>query len=311
MSQKRILVLDSLFEDLDVERSVASARGWDVQRWDGSAAALGEADAVVHVRTRIDRDLIARLSRCRVIGRFGVGLDSVDRQAAAEADMAVVNVRDYCIPEMTAHTLGLAFSLERRMGAGWDNARWIDADWQTFARVRPIRGRTRATVIGLGSIGTAVAAALLDLRYQVVAVTARGRTNAERIGLPTVAIEDGLRSADFVFLHAALEPATVNLMDRQRLALMPEGAILVNTARVDLMDQAAVAKALQTKRLGGLGLDARLDTRSPLRAFATDPSVLITPHVGWYSERSARLLREQAVARSIDAYRSAAARKAS
>ncbi len=311
MSQKRMLVLDSLFEDLDVEHSIASARGWDVRRWDGSAAELGEADAVVHVRTRIDRDLIARLSRCRVIGRFGVGLDSVDRQAAAEADMAVVNVRDYCIPEMAAHTLGLAFSLERRIGAGWDNARWIDTDWQTFARVRPIGGRTRATVIGLGSIGTAVAAALLDLRYQVVAVTARGRANAERIGLPTVAIEDGLRSADFVFVHAALEPATVNLVDRQRLALMPAGAILVNTARLDLMDQAAVAQALQTKRLGGLGLDARLDARSPLRAFATDPSVLITPHVGWYSERSARLLREQAVARSIDAYRSAASRKAS
>ncbi len=311
MSQKRMLVLDSLFEDLDVERSVASARGWDVQRWDGSAAALGEADAVVHVRTRIDRDLIARLSRCRVIGRFGVGLDSVDRQAAAEADIAVVNVRDYCIPEMTAHTLALAFSLERRIGASWDNARWIDSDWQTFARVRPIGGRTRVTVIGLGSIGTAVAAALLDLRYEVVAVTARGRANAERIGLPTVALEDGLRSADLVFLHAALEPATVNLMDRERLALMPASAILVNTARLDLLDQAAVAKALETKMLGGLGLDARLDGRSPLRAFAADPRVLVTPHVAWYSERSARVLRERAVVQTIDAYRSDTARKAS
>jgi len=310
VNPKRILVLDSLFDDLDVERSVASARGWEIMRWDGSAAPLTQADAVVHVRTRVDRTLIARLTRCRVIGRFGVGLDSVDRPVAAQRGMAVVNVRDYCLPEMTAHTLGLAFALERRLN-GWRNEDWLDTDWQTFAKARPLLGRTRAAVIGLGSIGRAVAGALRDLAYEVVAVTTRGRVTAEGMGLPILPLEDSLRSADFVFLHAALGPATVNLIDRRRLALLRQGAILVNTARLGLIDQGAVAQALGSERLGGLGLDVRLEQDSPLRRFASDPRVLITPHVGWYSERSARALRELAITNSIDAYDTAAGRKAS
>lgn len=305
-----ILVLDSLFDDLEVERLVASARGWEILRWDGSPAQLAQADAVVHVRTRVDRVLIAQLTHCRVIGRFGVGLDSVDQAAAAERSMVVVNVRDYCLPEMTAHTLALAFALERRL-TGWRNEDWLDIDWQTFAKARPVSGRTRATVIGLGSIGTAVAAALGDLRYDVVAVTTRGRATAERLGLPVVPLEASLLSADFVFLHLALEPTTANFIDRRGLSMLPAGAVLVNTARLGLIDQGAVAEALAAGRLGGLGIDARLELDSPLRRFAGDPRVLITPHIGWYSERSAHVLRERAIMNTIDAYSAGAGRKAS
>ena len=310
MSSKTILVLDSLFKDLDVERASATARSWEIRRWDGSPAELGEADAVVHVRTQVDQTLIDRLTRCRVIGRFGVGLDSVDQQAAASRGIAVVNVRDYCIPEMTAHTLALAFSLERRLN-GWRNEKWIDADWQTFALERRVAGRTRAVVIGLGSIGTAVAGALRDLTYDVVAVTTRGRETAERMGLPIVPLDAGLLSADFLFLHAALEPATANLIDRRGLSMLPAGAILVNTARLGLINQGAVADALGSDRLSGLGIDARLEADSPLRRFSDDPRVLITPHVGWYSERSARVLRERTIMNTIDAYGAGAGRKAS
>jgi D-3-phosphoglycerate dehydrogenase len=305
-----ILALDSLFADLDVERAIASIRGWDILSWDGSPAQLAQADAVVHVRTRVDRNVIAQLTRCRVIGRFGVGLDSVDQPAAAQYGMAVVNVRDYCVPEMTAHTLALAFALERRL-SGWRNQDWIDVDWQTFATARPVSGRTRATVIGLGSIGSAVASALRQLGYDVVAVTAKGLTTAQSMGLPVVPMEAGLLTADFVFLHVALEPATTNLIDRRELSMLPAGAILVNTARLSLIDQGAVADALTSARLGGLGIDARLDPDSPLRPFLRDPRVLITPHVGWYSERSARALRERAITNTIDAYGAGAGRKAS
>ncbi|HKV32207.1 MAG TPA: NAD(P)-dependent oxidoreductase [Candidatus Dormibacteraeota bacterium] len=310
MKAKRVLVLDSLFDDLDVERAAATGRGWELQRWDGSAAALANADAVVHVRTRVDRALIEKLTRCRVIGRFGVGLDSVDQPAATQYGIAVVNVRDYCIPEMTAHTLALTFALERRLN-GWHNDEWLDTDWQTFAKARPINGRTRVVVVGLGSIGSAVASALRELTYDVVAVTTHGRATAERIGLPILSLETGLRSADFILLHAALTPPTVNLIDRRSLALLPPNAIIVNTARLGLIDQNAVAEALASDRLGGLGLDARLGPESPLRHFTSDSRVLITPHVGWFSERSAHVLRERAIINAIDAYSTAAGRKAS
>jgi phosphoglycerate dehydrogenase-like enzyme len=126
-----------------------------------------------------------------------------------------------------------------------------------------------------------------------------------------VPLEAGLLSADFVFLHAALEPATVNLIDQRGLAMLPAGAILVDTARLGLIDQDAVARALASDRLGGVAIDARLPADSPLRQFVGDPRVLITPHVGWYSERSARELRERAVTNTIDAYGVGSGRKAS
>lgn len=310
MTTRRILVLDSLFDDLELEQAAASTRGWIADRWDGSEQQLGEADAVVHVRTRIDRAFIQRLRHCRVIGRFGVGLDSVDQQAAADHGMAVVNVRDYCIPEMTAHTLALAFSLERRIN-NWDPEGGLDVDWQSFARRRPIVGRTRAVVIGLGSIGAAVAGALRQLGYTVVAVTSHGQATADRIGLRTSSLEHALPDADVVFLHTALDASTANLIDARRLVMLPGNSILINTARLGLIDQAAVADALAQGQLGGLGLDARLEASSPLRNFASDPRVLITPHVGWYSERSARVLRERAITNAIDAYATVEARKAS
>ncbi len=142
-------------------------------------------------------------------------------------------------------------------------------------------------------------------------VTTRGQATANQLRLRVLPLEDALQRADFVFLHAALEPATANLLDQRRLALMPADAILVNTARLGLIDQTAIAVALTSGRLGGLGLDARLEPQSPLRRFASDPRVLITPHVGWYSERSQRVLRQSAIKNSIDAYGTVAGRKAS
>jgi D-3-phosphoglycerate dehydrogenase / 2-oxoglutarate reductase len=302
VSAKQVLVLDRLFDDLAIEQAAASSRGWSVKRWDGEEATLAAAEVAVHVRTRVDRSLLERMPMCRVIGRFGTGLDTVDLDAARELGITVVNVRDYCVPEMASHSLVLAFALERRIEAGWDNAAMQELDWQGFAAIRPIAGRATATVVGIGSIGSAVAGAFVALGYDVLAVTERGLERARRIGAKVVSLDDGVGAGDFVLLHAALEPGTVKLIDASRLALMKPSAILINTARLGLMDQPAVARALDLSGLGGLGLDARLEADSPLRRLLGDPRVLVTPHVGWYSERSAAKLRSETLLRSIEAF---------
>lgn len=302
MTLKRLLILDSLFHDLEFEERAAQAKGWSVERWDGSFTSLASAEAALHVRTRIDRALLGRMPNCRVLGRFGTGLDSVDLEAAREAGVTVVNVRDYCVPEMTAHTLALAFSLERRIGSGWDNREKQDLDWHAFASERPIVGRRTATVVGFGSIGTSVARALLAIGFDVLGVTTRGVEQARRMDARVVPLEEGLTAADFVFLHCVLDATTANLIDATRLATLKRGAILINTARLGLLDQTAVAAALERGHLDGLGLDALIPTDSPLRPYLSDPRVLVTPHIGWYSEQSSTLLRTEAVVRSIDAF---------
>lgn len=290
-----VLVLDSLFASLDVEREVAARYGARVERVDDDPSLLATAEVVAHVKTRVDAGLIASLTGCRVIVRFGTGLDTVDRDAAARAGIAVVGVRDYCIPELTAHTLGLAFALVRRLAA----LDGLDAGWDEVAEAVPLPGARTAAVVGLGSIGSAVAAALGAMGVEVLAVTRRPEA-ARAAGAEAAPLEAALARADLVLLHSALTAETAGLVDERFLAVMKPGAILVDTARLGLLDEEAVAAALECGRLGGLGLDARLGPGSPLVRFAGDPRVLVTPHVGWYSDASARILRERTIAEGLE-----------
>jgi phosphoglycerate dehydrogenase-like enzyme len=302
VSTNGLLVLDGLFDDLDAETAAAASRGWSVHRWDGSEPQLREAEVVLHVRTRVDRAFIDRMPACRVIGRFGTGLDSVDRTAAAEKGIRVVGVRDYCIPELASLTLGLAFALDRRVDGVRTGLLGPDDSWQDIALHVPLPGRTTATVIGLGSVGTAVARALLAIGISVRAVTGHGADAARGIGATPVAFSDGLAGAGFVLLHAALGTETQGMIDEKALARMSPGTILVNTARLGLLDESAVAAAIKAGHLGGVGLDAKLGPDSPLRGLLGDPRLMITPHIGWYSARSARELRERTVQAAIDAF---------
>jgi phosphoglycerate dehydrogenase-like enzyme len=297
-----LLVLDGLFDDLDVETEVAKARGWSVARWDGSDAMLQTAESVVHVRTKIDSVMLGRMPACRVVGRFGTGLDSVDQAAARGRGVRVVGVRDYCIPELASHTLALAFALDRRVDAVRAGRLEADASWQEVAAKQPMPGRTTATVIGFGSVGAAVTRALMAVGVTVRVVTGHAAAEVREIGATPVVLEEGLGSAGFIFLHAALNAESAGMINAARLARMTPGAILVNTARIGLFDEKAVAAALNEGHLASVGLDAKLAADSPLRAFLHDPRLLLTPHIGWYSARSAQELRRRTVQNTIDAF---------
>jgi D-3-phosphoglycerate dehydrogenase len=298
----KVVVLDSLFASLEVEEQAAREAGATLERWDGDPASLADADVVAHVRTRVGAELIAAMPRCRVISRFGSGSDTVDLRAASDAGITVVTVRDYCIRELATHTLALAFSLVRRLA---DTAHRVDASWDEIAAATPIRGYTRATVVGLGSVGKAVVAALVALGYEVRAVSRHARSHAVRLGAEAVELEEGFSAGELVFLHTALDQSTSRLVDATRLRLMPPGAILVDTARLGLLDEAAVAAALEAGRLGGLALDAVVPPSSPLARLLHDPRVLVTPHIGWYSQESATRLRRAGIADALAAVSSA------
>lgn len=302
MNEHSILVLDGLFDSLDVETSVAASRGWSVSCWDGSDASLRDAEVVVHVRTKVDQSLMQRMPRCRVVARFGTGLDTVDQATAAQRGIRVVGVRDYCIPELASLTLGLAFALDRQVDGVRTGRLGADDSWQAVASRVSLPGRTTATVIGLGSVGTAVTRALVAIGIRVRVVTKRGADAADAIGAKSVGFSEGLAGAGFVFLHAALTPEAQGMIDSRALAVMSPGTILLNTARIGLLDESAVAAAVKSGHLGGLGLDARLAPDSPLRALLGDPRIMITPHIGWYSARSARELRERTIRAAIDAF---------
>jgi D-3-phosphoglycerate dehydrogenase len=297
----RILVLDSLVEDLDIEREVAGERGWSLEYWDGSDDQLGQADIALHVRTAVDKTIFEGLINCRVIGRFGTGLDTVDAELAQARGIELVNVRDYCIPELSAHTLGLILALTRATGAD-NGGSSLSGSWQSGVLADQISSLETVGIVGLGSVGRTVCAALVALGSTVLATSSKDAAAVGALGATKVELAELLARSDVVTLHIPLLPETARLIGAPELSLMRAGGMLVDTARLGLIDEQAVADALVAGRLGGLGLDARLGEDSPIARLRGTYRVIVTPHLGWYSQRSAAVLRRAGVSRSIDAF---------
>ncbi|MGC0367464.1 D-3-phosphoglycerate dehydrogenase [Rhodococcus sp. 27YEA15] len=294
-----VLAVDSLLDDdLTVEEAAADELGWELRRWSGDYRELAAADAIVHVRRVIDRDFISRLTSCRVVGRFGTGVDTVDLAAAEAARIAVVNVRDYCVSELSNHTLGLGLTLVQQLGPRHDNVDGQRHGWQEYITGNRRAGDTSALVIGLGAVGRHLAKSLVALGWNTM-ITSRRTDVPLDPGMRAVTLTRGLARADVVFVQRELDPGTQRFFDEDLLRCLRPGAVLVNTARVGLLDEGAVAAAVLDGRLGGLGLDARLRPDSPLTDILDHPRVLVTPHIGWYSERSLSELRRRTVADTI------------
>jgi D-3-phosphoglycerate dehydrogenase len=297
-----LLVVDSLLDDdLTVETAASHELGWELRRWSGDPQDLGTADAIVHVRTVIDRDLISHLTRCRVVGRFGTGVDTVDPAAAEAARLAVVNVRDYCTAELANHTLGLGLTLVQQLGPQHDNIEWQRHGWQEYIAQNRRTGDTNALVIGLGAVGRHLAESIVTLGWHTMVSSRRADVPLDP-RMSAVSLSQGLSRADIVFVQRELGPATYGFFNQELIGCLRPGAILVNTARVALLDESAVASAIQDGTLGGLGLDAWLASDSPLTAILGHPHVLVTPHIGWYSERSLHELRRRTVTSTITTY---------
>ncbi|HEU4702835.1 MAG TPA: C-terminal binding protein [Conexibacter sp.] len=257
------------------------------------------ADCVFVYHARIDAPLIAQLERCRVIVRCGVGYDKVDVPAARAAGIEVAYVPDSAVEDVADHTLALILACARRLTLADRTVRegqWLTPD--AFGPMHRLGSRTLG-LFGLGRIASAVAR-----RAQAFGMTVLAHDPfVEQATVPDVRLVDEealLASADVVSLHVPLSPATQGLIDSRRLSLFKPGAILVNTSRGGLVDEAALLEALSAGRLAGAGLDVfehqPLDPSSPLLSRS---DVVVTPHCAAYSVESLGDLRRRAIDEAI------------
>jgi D-3-phosphoglycerate dehydrogenase len=287
MARFRVVVSDQVFPSIDVEREILARIDAELVVADGTADGLaqlgGEADGVLNTYLPIDAALVARLSRCRIIARYGIGIDNIDVPAAANAGITVTNVPDYSVEEVAAHTLALILAVVRRLpeadrkvrGGGWG----LDG-------LRPIRRVSGLAfgLVGFGRIGQKVALGIEALGGRVVLYDPY---LTERPGIPPlVSLDELVSTSDVISVHAPLTPETRNLFDAARIASMPPGSILVNTSRGGLVVLDAVLDALRAGHLAGAALD--VFEREPVDAgrLADVPNLLVTPHMAYYSEQS-------------------------
>lgn len=298
VAKPTILVAEGTFANLEAEheRLQDVATLLVVADWSPASLAVATpgADAVAVALHPVQREhLDAFAPSVRVIGRAGIGLDSIDLEHAARMGVAVVHQPDYATNEVATHAMALLLTAHRRLSQAAAAARGSWASWQqTVAPIKPIEECT-VGVVGSGRIGRAVVRRLAPFAGRIL--TYDPYANDVPDGAEVAAtLEQLLSESDIVTLHLPLTRDTRHVVDATALAAMPAGALVVNVSRGGLIDEDALADALRSKHIGGAALDVfdsePLPQNSPL--FST-PNTLLTPHMAWYSESSAARLREQ------------------
>jgi D-3-phosphoglycerate dehydrogenase / 2-oxoglutarate reductase len=284
-----IAVTDTVFPTLDPAKAALAKldptfRMSKSVNADDILAVARDADAILVTYAKLTRDILTQLTKCRAIGRFGLGVDNIDLPAAKEKGILVNYVPDYCIREVSDHAMALLLALIRKIPLS--NKLVQGGRWEMPAVV-PIR-RIEGTVLGLvgfGNIPRLVAQKAKAFGIKVIAFDPFAKAEVfKAAGVEQMGFDMLLEAADYVSVHAPLTPNTRGMMNAQVFAKMKKGAYLVNTARGPLIDEAALIAALDSGHLGGAGLD--VVASEPLAkdsALLGRDNVIISPHTAFYS----------------------------
>jgi D-3-phosphoglycerate dehydrogenase / 2-oxoglutarate reductase len=289
MPRTLIAVTDSPFPSLDPARAALARIDPELRMAASSSAndilaVARDADAVLVTYAKLPGDLLRQLTRCKAIGRFGLGVDNIDIKAAAELGITVTYVPDYCMHEVSDHAIALLLAFARKIALSnklVQSGRW---EMSAVVPIHRLAGQVLG-LIGFGNIPRALAPKAKVLGLRVVAHDPYiPREVLASAGVEGMSFDDLLALADFVSIHAPLSPATRGLFDSQVFGKMKRGALLINTARGPLVDEDALTAALDSGHLGGAALD--VVATEPLAANSKligRDNVILTPHTAFYS----------------------------
>jgi len=260
-------------------------------------AVARDADAILVTYAKLPGDLLRQLARCKAIGRFGLGVDNIDIAAAAELGIAVTYVPDYCMHEVSDHAMALLLALARKIPLSnklVQGGRW---EMPAVVPIHRLAGRVLG-LVGFGNIPRALAPKAKAFGLRVVTHDPYVSQQAlAAAGVESVSFDRLLDISDFVSIHAPLMPATRGLFNAEVFAKMKTGALLINTARGPLVDEAALVSALDSGRLGGAALDVVAVEPLPKdsKLIGRD-NVILTPHTAFYSVEALNELQTKCAA---------------
>ena len=302
----KVLITDYVWPSTDPEREVLEAGGAEVVvAPNGEEETLiglaSDADAIMTCFAQVTENVVRAAERCRVIGRFGVGVDNIAVSTATELGIAVTYVPDYCVDEVSDHVMALLHAWNRKIvlfdrsvkERGWGSQ-------PLTMRMMRLRGKTIG-IVGFGRIGQAVAGKARAFGLRILASDPFvDPATVEAFGGSLVELPELLRESDFVSLHTPLSEETRNLIGPHELASMKREAFLINAARGPLIDEEALCSALVNGVIAGAGLDVMVDNLPsedhPLLALE---NIIITPHVAFFSQESTLELEQRAAAEVV------------
>jgi D-3-phosphoglycerate dehydrogenase len=299
-----VVIADYDYGDVDIERAIIEDAGLQLtaaqcKTEDDVIDVARDADAIIAQYATVGEKAIAALTRCRVIARYGTGVDIVDVDAATRRGILVTNVpNDWCENEVADHAMALLLTLARKVRAYDVATRAGTWRWQSGAPIHRLRG----SVLGLlsfGAIARAIAARAAGFGMQVIAhdpyVPDRDVAAA---GATSVAFGELLEQSDYLVVQAPLTAATHHLIDEAALRRMKRSAFLINTARGPIVSDDALYRALQEGWIAGAGLDdieeepAKQRDWEPSNPLFTLANAVVTPHAAYYSEEAIHTVRD-------------------
>ncbi len=254
----------------------------------------GASVAVIN-KVPMRADTLAQLPDLKLIAVAATGTDVIDKAAAKERGIAVVNIRNYAFNTVPEHVIALMFALKRKIvnyhndvqNGVWNTSRqfcFFDHD------INDVAGSTMG-IVGYGAIGKSIGKRCEALGMKVIAYDVMPQDG-------TVDFETILRESDVITLHAPLTPETRNMIGAAELKKMKKSAVLINTARGGLVDEAALAEALKAGTIAGAGFDVLTEEPPRNGNVLLDPSIpnlIVTPHVAWASREAMQILADQLV----------------
>lgn len=294
-----VLLTDYAWPDDSVERGIVESAGMRLVSGPATPSSATEIDALVREHrpaailtcwATVSAAAIAAAPDLKIVARLGVGLDNIAVDAATARNILVTNVPDYCVEEVSDHAVGFALAwtrgltlFDREVRAG----RWVPSD----AKLRRLASLT-CGLVGFGRIGRATARKLGVFGCRLLAHDPH--LSADTDGVRCVGLPELLAQSDIVIVHAPLIEATRYLINRERLALMRPGGLLINVSRGAIVDTDAVIEALRSGQLAAAALDVLESEPSVPPALLAQPGAMLTPHVAFSSDASLLELRRRA-----------------
>ncbi|MCD6347705.1 MAG: C-terminal binding protein [Bacteroidales bacterium] len=293
MAEFIVYVTDYDYPDIEIERKIlaeeANAELKELQTRDPKILkrVLKDADAIICQYAPMNSEVINELTKCKAIGRYGIGYDNIDVAACNKAGIIVVNVPSYCEEEVSDTAVAMSYALSRKLLFYNSNLKAGKWDWKPGVPIHRFN-TLKVGLIGFGGIAKATTRKFKSLGLEVFVTDPYIPDEIFlKNGVKKVRLDTLLRECDIISVHVPLTESTRHLIGEKEFGMMKETAIIINTSRGPVIDEKALIDALQNGKIGGAGLDVfEKEPLSPDSPLLQMNNVIVTPHCGWYSEES-------------------------
>ncbi len=246
-----------------------------------------DADALIVNHAIIGKNIISQLKNCKIIARYGVGIDNIDSKAASEAGIILSNVPDYCVEEVSDNAIAFILGCQRKI-VQLNNIVKNNIQWN-YEKIKPIRRLSKLTIglLSFGNIARRVAEKLRGFTLNIITHDPYFSNKEKYNWVKFVTFDELLNNSDVISIHTPLNKETYHLINKDSIKKMKDGVFIINTSRGGLIDEIAFFNGIKSGKIAGAGLDVleyKDEIDYPKSPLVKLNNVIITPHTSWYSE---------------------------